>query len=101
MLLVASIKRIQDLPTFLVNESCLELGLAEPFPTAPFRSQVVKLQALPPEEAEPALALLYPICALRLYVDRTQSFRTSEQLFVCYRGRHKGNAISKQRMPTG
>ncbi len=35
---------------------------------------------------------------LRHYVDRTQSFRTSDQLFVCHGGRQKGNAISKQRM---
>ncbi len=31
-------------------------------------------------------------------MDRTQSFRTSEQLFVCYRGQQKGKAVSKQRM---
>ncbi len=67
-------------------------------PTTPFRDQVVSLQALPPEEADPALSLLCPVRALRWYVDRTQSFRTSDQLFVCYRGRQKGNAISKQRM---
>ncbi len=35
---------------------------------------------------------------MRHYVDRTQSFRTSDQLFVCHGGRQKGNAISKQRM---
>ncbi|KAI2644869.1 Sodium channel protein type 10 subunit alpha [Labeo rohita] len=46
--------------------------------------QVVSLQALPLEEADPALAFLCPVRALRLYVDRTQSFRTSDQLFVCY-----------------
>ncbi|KAI2656717.1 ORF V: Enzymatic polyprotein [Labeo rohita] len=44
------------------------------------------------------LALLCPVRALRLYVDRTQSFRTSDQLFVCFGGRQKGNAVSKQRM---
>ncbi len=27
-----------------------------------------------------------------------QSFRTSEQLFVCYRGQQKGKDVSKQRM---
>ncbi len=32
------------------------------------------------------------------YIDRTQSFRTSDQLFVCHGGRQKGNAVSKQRM---
>ncbi len=60
--------------------------------------QVVNLQALPPEEADPALALLCPVRALRQYTDRTQSFRTSEQLFVCYGGQQKGKAVSKQRM---
>ncbi len=51
-----------------------------------------------PEEADPALALLCPVRALRHYVDRTQSFRTSDQLFVCHGGWQKGNAVSKQRM---
>ncbi|KAL0168226.1 hypothetical protein M9458_036448, partial [Cirrhinus mrigala] len=45
-----------------------------------FRDQVLKLQALPSEEADPALALLCPVRALRIYVDRTQSFRSSKQL---------------------
>ncbi|XDV49187.1 hypothetical protein PO909_018485 [Leuciscus waleckii] len=67
-------------------------------PTTPFRDQVVNLQALPLEEADPALALLCPVLALRLYVDRTQSLWTSDPLFVCYGGQQKGKAVSKQRM---
>ncbi len=67
-------------------------------PTTPFRDQVVSLQALPPEEVDPALALLCPVRELRYYVDRTQSFRTSDQLLVYHGGRQKGNAVSKQRM---
>ena len=73
-------------------------GYVPKVPTTPFRDQVVNLQALPLEEADPALALLCPVCALRLYVDRTQSLRTSDQLFVCYGGQQKGKAVSKQRM---
>ncbi len=73
-------------------------GYVPKVPTTPFRDQVVSLQALPPEEADPALALLCPVRALRYYVDRTQSFRTSDQLFICHGGWQKGNAISKQRM---
>ncbi len=93
---LASIKRVGDLQAFSVDDSCLEFGPADssatlrPRPgyvlkvlTTPFRDQVVNLQALPPEEADPALALLCPVRALRQYTDRTQSFRTSEQLFVC------------------
>lgn len=64
------------------------------FPTTPFRDQVVNLQALSSEEADLALALLCPVHALRLYVDRTQRFSTSEQLFVCYGSQQKG----KQRL---
>ncbi len=96
---------------FSVDDSCLQFGPADSsatlrprpgyvpkVPTTPFRDQVVNLQALPPEEADPALALLCPVRALRQYTDRTQSFRTSEQLFVCYGGQQKGKAVSKQRM---
>ncbi len=96
---------------FSVDNSCLQFGPADSqiilrprpgyvpkVPTTPFRDQVVSLQALPPEEADPALALLCPVRALRHYVDRTQSFRTSDQLFVCHGGQQKGNAVSKQRM---
>ncbi len=66
--------------------------------TTPFRDQVVNLQALPSEEADPALALLCPVRALRIYVDRTQSIRSSEQLFVCHGGQQKGKTVSKQRL---
>ncbi len=108
---LASIKRVGDLHAFSVDDSCLQFGPADSqiilrprpgyvpkVPTTPFRDQVVSLQALPPEEADPALALLCPVRALRHYVDRTQSFRTSDQLFVCHGGRQKGNAVSKQGM---
>ncbi len=111
LLALASIKRVGDLHAFQVDDSCLQFGPADSqiilrprpgyvpkVPTTPFRDQVVSLQALPPEEADPALALLCPVRALRHYVDRTQSFRTSDQLFVCHGGRQKGKAVSKQRM---
>ncbi|KAI2645907.1 Papilin [Labeo rohita] len=44
------------------------------------------------------LKSLGAVRALRIYVDRTWSFRRSEQLFVCFGGQQKGNAISKQRL---
>ncbi len=111
LLALASIKRVGDLHAFSVDDSCLEFGPADSqvilrprpgyvpkVPTTPFRDQVVSLQALPSGEADPALALLCPVRAVRCYVDRTQSFRTSDQLFICHGGRQKGNAVSKQRM---
>ena len=111
LIALASVKRVGDLQAFSVDEACLEFGPADSHvilrprpgyvpkvPTTPFRDQVVNLQALPPEEADPALALLCPVRALRAYVGRTQCFRTSDQLFVCYGGKLKGKALSKQRL---
>ncbi len=110
---LATVKRVGDLQAFSVDDSCLEFGPADSHvvlrprpgcvpkvPTMPFRDQVVNLQALPREEADPAIALLCPVRALRIYVDRTQSFRTSDQLFVCFGGQQKGRAVSKQRLAT-
>ncbi len=48
-------------------------------PTTPYRDEVVNLQALASEEADPAIALLCPIRALRIYMGRTRRFRSSEQ----------------------
>ncbi len=108
---LSSIKRVGDLQAFSVSEECLvfgpvyshvvlrpQPGYVTKVPTTPFRVQVVNLQALPSEEADPALALLCPIRASRIYVDRTRSFRSSEQLFVCHGGQQKGKAVSKQRL---
>ncbi len=67
-------------------------------PTTPFRDQVVNLQALPSEEADPALALMCTVRTLGIYMHRTRSFRSSEQLFVSHGGQQKGKAFSKQRL---
>ncbi len=88
---LTSIKRVRDLQAFSVSEECLVFGPAyshvvlRPRPgyvpkvsTTPFHDQVVNLQALPSEEADTALALLCPARALRIYVARTRSFRSSE-----------------------
>ncbi|KAL0151728.1 hypothetical protein M9458_052954 [Cirrhinus mrigala] len=111
LIALTSIKRVGDLHALSVSESCLEFGLANSHvrlrprpgyvpkvPTTPFQDQVVDLQALPSEEADLALGLLCPLRALHIYVDRTRSFRRSEQLFVCFGGQQKGNAVSKKRL---
>ncbi len=36
--------------------------------------------------------------ALRTYVDRTAQWRGSDQLFVCFGGKSRGSAVTKQRM---
>ncbi len=108
---LTSIKRVGDLQAFSVSEECLVFGpvysnvvlrprpgYVPKVPTPPFRDQVVNLQALPSEEADPALAFLCTIRALHIYVDHTRSFRSSEQLFVCHGGQQKGKAVSKQKL---
>ncbi len=88
---LTSIKRVGDLQAFSVSKECLVFGpvyshvvlrprpgYVPKVPTTPFRDQVVNLQALPSEEADPALALLCPVRALRIYVTRTRSVRSSE-----------------------
>ncbi|KAL0148432.1 hypothetical protein M9458_056242 [Cirrhinus mrigala] len=108
---LTSIKRVGDLQALSVNSSCLEFGPADSHvvlrprpgyvpkvPTTPFRDQVVTLQALSSQEDDPNLTLLCPVRALRIYMERTQPFRRSEQLFVCYGGQQKGKAVSKQRI---
>ncbi|KAL0180328.1 hypothetical protein M9458_025770, partial [Cirrhinus mrigala] len=100
---LTSVKRVGDLQALCVNSLCLEFRLPWPgyvlkVPTTPFRDQVVTLQAIPSQEGDPSLTLLCPVCALRNYLEHTQSFRRSEQLFVCYGGQQKGRAVSKQRI---
>ncbi len=114
LLALASIKRVGDLHAFSVDNLCLQFGpvvsqiILRPrpgyvpkVPTTPFRDQVVSLQALPPEEADPALALLCPVRALRHYVDRTQSFRTSDQLLSVTEAGRKGMPSPSRGWPTG
>ncbi len=98
---LTSIKRVGDLLAFSVSEECLvfdKCWISAQGSHHAFRDQVVNLQALPSEEADPALALLCPVRALRIYVDRTRSVRSSEQLFVCHGGQQRGKAVSKQRL---
>lgn len=103
---LTSIKRVRDLQAILVNETCLvfgptyshvilrpQPGYVHKVPSTPFRDQVVNLQVLPPEEADPALASMCPVRAQCLYVDHTQCFRTLDQLFVCCGGQRVAHWI--------
>ncbi|KAL0204609.1 hypothetical protein M9458_002627, partial [Cirrhinus mrigala] len=108
---LSSVKRVEALQALSVNSLCLEFGPADSHvvlrprpgyvpkvPTTSFRDQVVTLQAIPSQEDDPNLTLLCPVHALRIYLERTQPFRRSEQLFVSYGGQQKGKTVSKQRI---
>ncbi len=106
-----SMKKVGDLRAFSVSKECLVfgpvyshvvlrpwLGYVPKVPTTPFCNQVVNLQALSSEEADPALALLCPVRALRIYVDRTRSFRNSLPAMEVSR---KGRLSPNRGWPTG
>ncbi|KAL0162349.1 hypothetical protein M9458_041745, partial [Cirrhinus mrigala] len=104
LIALTSLKRVGDLQALSFGPACSHIvlrprpGYVPKVPTTPFRDQVVNLQAFPSERGNPALSLLCPVRALRIYLERTQSFRQSEQLFVCFGGQRKGKAVSKQRL---
>ncbi len=70
--------------------------------STPFKIQTVSLSALSSESAASSEAdaqtSVCPVRALRIYIDRSASFRQSNQLFVCYGGCARGRAVSKQRL---
>ncbi len=108
LLALASIKRVGDLHAFSVGDSCLEFGPAQVIlrprpgyvpkvPTTPFRDQVVSLQALPSEEADPALALLVPSEHWHATLTGRKASGPQTSSYLSRRPA-EGNAISKQRM---
>ncbi len=111
-----SIKRVGDLQAFSVSEECLvfrpvyshivlrpQPGYVPKFPTTPFCDQVVNLQALPSEEADPALALLCPVRALRIYCMWTAPGASEAQSssLSATEGSRKGRLSPNRGWPTG
>ncbi|XP_016339891.1 interferon-induced protein 44-like [Sinocyclocheilus anshuiensis] len=70
--------------------------------STPYRAQIVSLSALSSESSTSrdadAQISVCPIRALSIFIDRSASFRQSDQLFVCYGGCAKGLAVSKRRL---
>ena len=68
-----------------------------------YRSMVIDLGAFSPPpfntDEERRLNTLCPVRSLLAYVSRTRSFRTSDQLWVCFgAGTRRGGPLSKQRL---
>ncbi|KAL0149886.1 hypothetical protein M9458_054817, partial [Cirrhinus mrigala] len=115
LLTLACGKRVGDLHALSVSSPCMQFGPNDcmvrltPRPgytpkvlSTPFRAQVITIQAFcssePDTEAVSRKYALCPVRALRVYVNRTSQFRSSEQLFVCFAGAKNGGALSKQRL---
>ncbi len=115
LLALTSLKRVGDLQAFSVSETCMDFapGLVKvtlrPRPgyipkvlSTSFRSQVVMLHSFHPppfaSSEDERLHMLCPVRALKLYVDRSEVWRKSSQLFVCFGAGRRGLATSKQRI---
>ncbi len=99
LLALASVKQVGDLQALSINPACLKfrpndskvvlkprLGYV-PKMLSTFRAQVIVLSAPSPLRGSQELSLLCPIRALRVYIERSASYRESEQLFVGF-GNH-------------
>ncbi len=88
-------KRVGDLQALSINPACLEfwpndskvvleprLGYVPKVLSTPFRAQVIALTAHSPSTGSQELFLLFPVRALRVYIERSASYRKSEPLFV-------------------
>ncbi len=112
LLALASAKRVSDIHAFSVHSACLQFMsgdagvLLKPNPA--FMPKIVKaiipleLRAFyPPPFAsseQQKLNALCPVCALRIYTERTRGFRESDQLFVSWMKPRTGKPITKQRL---
>ena len=115
LLAVTTAKRVSELHALSISDACLRWKASDSgvtlWPNVSFlpkvlppsySNQAIELAAFHPppftSEAEERAHLLCPVRALRLYIQATQGFRRSEQLFVCYGARNRGCALSKQRL---
>ncbi len=108
LLALASVKRVEDLQALSVNPVWLEfgsndsnvvlrprLGYVPKVLSSLFRAQVITLSMFfPPTGSQESL--LYPVRALRIYIDRSASYRKSEQLFVGFGNRAKGGPVTER-----
>ncbi|XP_041953186.1 uncharacterized protein LOC121713015 isoform X2 [Alosa sapidissima] len=114
---MASAKRVGELHALSISRECLQWAPGEtgvtlwPNPSflpktfsSSFVNQPLHLAAFDPPTGEDGqqgnTALLYPVRALRAYIQSTTGFRRSESLFVCHflSGPRLGQALSKQRL---
>ncbi len=110
LLALPSVKRVGDLLALSVNPACLEfgpnnskvvlkprLGYVPKVLSTPFRAQVITLSMFSPPTGSQE-SLLCPVRALRVYIERSASYKKSEQLFVGFGNRAKAGPVTKQRI---
>lgn len=112
LLALASAKRVSEIHALSVHSACMQfmqgdVGVALK-PNPAFMPKVINVIApldlrafYPPPFAsleQQRLNSLCPVRALRIYVNRTEGFRQSDQLFVSWAKPRSGKPITKQRL---
>ncbi len=115
LLALMSLKRVGDLQALSVSEMCMDFapglvkvtlrsrpGYIPKVLSTSFRSQVVTLHSFHPppfaSSEDEKLHMLCPVRALKMYVERSNIWRKSSQLLVCFGAGRRGLATSKQRI---
>lgn len=114
LLALASAKRVSEITAFSIHPSCIEFSADNtrvtlrpnvafiPKVSMSYGSCDLQLTSFHPppflSEEQERLHSLCPVRALRLYLDKTSSFRRTDQLFVCFATGSKGRALSTQRL---
>lgn len=109
LLAISSAKRVSELHALWVASQCLKWGPEDSkvmlWPNPAFLPKVLSSNFANTPLILPAFHSvrgmnqeLCPVRSLRLYVDRTASWRTTDQLFVCFADRSKGSPLSKGRL---
>lgn len=109
LLALASAKRVSDIHAFSVHPNCLQYGMGDTqvvlWPNLAFENHTLVCLPLdmsafypPPfsSSEQEQLHALCPVHALHIYVDRTQGFCKTNQLFVSWAKPHTGKPIIKQ-----
>ncbi len=108
LLALTLVKQVGDLQALSVNPAYLDfgpnnskvilkprLGYVPKLLSTPFRAQVIALSAFSPLAGSQE-SLLCPVRALKIYIERSASYRKSEQLFVGFGNRAKFGTVTKQ-----
>ena len=115
LLSLCSAKRIGDIHALSVHPSCMQFALDDSkvmlrpnpayipkVPALSYKAMTCELSSFSPPPFASAeqqrLHNLCPVCALRIYTNRTREMRQTDQLFVCFANPVKGKALSKQRL---
>ncbi len=109
LMALSSLKRVGDLQALSISPSCMDFapGLVKVYCDLGLTTflrllrthfaSASGLRGFPPRSGSSSMSL-YPVRALRTDVDRTAQWRGSDQLFVCFGGKSRDSAVSKQRM---